>query len=1003
MLQSLRRCCEPAIRYPLHPDLPSVSAAAWRRYAEILSNQGTAARWWTIIALTASSRRQGERYEWEIQRRREAGTLPEGVRYAVIPDPEDQRAGSGGATIHALRMLGGARAAWWQGQRVLLIHSGGDSRRLPIYSISGKLFSALPVRTPWGGVSTVFDEWMALSTLWLERMDEGLLVGSGDVVLTFDASPLDWRRPGVSGVGMRQPAEVGTQHGVYVTGDGDRVYCFLQKPSIAEVRAAGGLLEDDQVALDTGLLRFCPESAARLASVEGSGTPVDLYEHITMALTGQWRAREHDAPLLGEVSRAVAGLPFWCAVVDGQFTHVGTTTLFRRIMTEETEFSQLYSAQQRLGVPETPGLRSAGVVIDSVLAGGELAAGSLAIECLLDVPVRAGRGSVLHGLEGISEPVEVPEDVVVHQGAAALPGGGRGTVIRAYGVGDDPKAPAATATWFGRPIFDELRDLGFEPDEVWPAGEARTLWNARLFPVTSIAEAWDCARWLLRLPSRFCLDRWRALTRVSLAESAQWADTSESTISRTRRAQANWRSIATALAMAGSDIRPMLAHAPGLAPLADVGRTLRDDARRLETSQPTLAASRYFQAGLFLGHAGLLDDSACARTSAFAMIERAVAGGIRGEARSATPERWSRESVTVSAPPRIDMGGGWSDTPPFCIDWGGAVLNIAVELNGEYPIETHMRIIAEPLIRCVSAEDGTVEEYRDNHAIARPAGPGDLFAIPRTALRMTHLFDGPAPLDSVLRRLGGGLEVRTRVNLPMGSGLGTSSILGASTVRAVAEMLGERLTEQWLSDRVMRLEQLMTTGGGWQDQAGGIFPGAKLVSSGPGLHQRLRVQPVAWSDERAREFEDRMVLYYTGIRRIAKNLLQTVVGNYLARETAAVEVLHSIKTLAAEMAFAMSEGDWQYLGQLLDRHWQLNQVLDPNTTNAPVNALLARVRPYVWGAKLAGAGGGGFLMLLARDPSAREALAAELARADGGGAICQWRIAREGMRVEARD
>ena len=245
-------------------DLKSISVLAWRRYAERIAGLGEAP-WWTVVAITASSRRQAARYEWEIQRRREQGKLPTDVRYIVVPDPDDRRAGSGGATIHALRVLGGDRPNWWDDQRVLLIHSGGDSRRLPLYSTSGKLFSALPVRTPWGGTSTVFDEWMALSTLWVRQLPTGLLVGSGDVVLTFDASGLDWTRPGVSGVAMRMPAAIGTQHGVYVSDDQGRVYAFLQKPSIEEVRDAGGMLENGQVALDNGLLRFCPESAERLA------------------------------------------------------------------------------------------------------------------------------------------------------------------------------------------------------------------------------------------------------------------------------------------------------------------------------------------------------------------------------------------------------------------------------------------------------------------------------------------------------------------------------------------------------------------------------------------------------------------------------------------------------------------------------------------------------------------------------------------------------------------
>jgi fucokinase len=251
--------------------------------------------------------------------------------------------------------------------------------------------------------------------------------------------------------------------------------------------------------------------------------------------------------------------------------------------------------------------------------------------------------------------------------------------------------------------------------------------------------------------------------------------------------------------------------------------------------------------------------------------------------------------------------------------------------------------------------------------------------------------------------MGGGLEIRTSVDLPMGSGLGTSSILAATVLRAVAEMMGVELSLDSLNEQVMRLEQMMTTGGGWQDQAGGIYPGAKLVVSGPGVRQKLRVEPVRWSAERQAEFAARLVLYYTGIRRIAKDLLREVVGRYLAREVATVQVLHSIKTLALEMSYAMQEGEWGHLGSLLDRHWQLNQVLDPHTTNAPINALLEEVRPYVAGAKLAGAGGGGFFILLARDEETALELRARLAARPGQGALYESRIAEEGWMVEREE
>ena len=116
----------------------------------------------------------------------------------------------------------------------------------------------------------------------------------GKSCFTFDASAVDFGRPGVTGVAMRQPADVGSQHGVYVTDDQGRVYAFLQKPSVGEIRAAGGLLlEYDNVAVDSGLLRFHPDVAAALTQIalQPHPTPaLDLYLHITMALTGQWKS-----------------------------------------------------------------------------------------------------------------------------------------------------------------------------------------------------------------------------------------------------------------------------------------------------------------------------------------------------------------------------------------------------------------------------------------------------------------------------------------------------------------------------------------------------------------------------------------------------------------------------------------------------------------------------------------------------------------------------------------
>jgi len=1000
---------------------PLASLATQARTAYVAQVTGdSAAAWWSAVILTASSERQAERYREEIQRRRREGKLPAKTRYLVAPDPGGRRIGSGGATLNALRWLArefgtqAARESWWLNQRVLVLHSGGDSRRLPQYSLLGKLFTPLPVTTAWGDVSTVFDETLALSSAWVERLPAGLVVASGDVILTFDAAQLDWTRPGVCGVAVRRPIEIGSQHGVYVLGGAGRVYAFLQKPSAAAARAAGAMLQADEVALDTGLLRFDPVLSARLTEIalgpetgSFSDAPlIDLYDHLTLILTGQFSPPPGSHPVLLALAQALRGAPFWCDLVEGEFTHVGATPLYRRLLSGQTGFLELYEAQQRLGSVAPAHLRSAGVVIDSVLAGGDIKPGAVVLECELEGPVQAARGAMLHGLTDIPGPIEVPEDIVVHQVPVVLPDGRRGTVIRVYGVHDDPKRRLDEdpgATWLNTPMKETLAGLGLEPDLVWPdvpAGE-RTLWNARLFPLSPAAEAWECARWMLGLGEDYDAARWRAAERLSLATSAEWTDTQALSDARTRRLQANWRATAVSLARSGADVRPLLAHAPGISALAQAGRAIEACARQLEASALTEAASHHYQASLFLAQAGLGEEAARARAAAFQCVQRAVEAGVRDLTLEVATQGWQHDAVSVSAPPRVDLGGGWSDTPPFCLDWGGTVLNIAVELAGDYPIRTVLRRLREPVIRCISEEHGELREFRSSAELLAPAGPGSPFSIPRVALRMFGLARPGCELADTLRALGGGLEIRTIVDLPMGSGLGASSILAATLLRALAVMLGIPLSDQALSDQVMRLEQLMTTGGGWQDQAGGIYPGAKLVFSGPGLRQRLQIEPLGWTESRQAEFSERFVLYYTGIRRVAKDLLAQVVGAYLARETAVVQVLHSIKTLAMEMACAMREGEWERLGELIDRHWGLNQILDPHTTNAPINALLEELRPLLAGAKLAGAGGGGFLLLLARSPAAAHELRRKLAAAPAPGQLYPYRIARRGLQVSA--
>ena len=252
-----------------------------------------------------------------------------------------------------------------------------------------------------------------------------------------------------------------------------------------------------------------------------------------------------------------------------------------------------------------------------------------------------------------------------------------------------------------------------------------------------------------------------------------------------RRSKAGeWRITALALVESGADIRPLLANAPGTAILAEVGEALNLRGEDLQVASPSESASRHYVASLFLNQAGLAHEANEAQARAYRLIGRAVAPG--GHASQQTSP-WQYESVTVEAPARIDIGGGWSDTPPFCLDWGGTVLNIAILPEGRCPIQTTVRRLAEPLIRCVSIETGLTVEYRTSEDLLPPYSPGDEFSIVRAALHMTGL------LARSLKHAEGGIEIRTAVRLPIGSGLGTSSILAATVLRALSRNDGRRV------------------------------------------------------------------------------------------------------------------------------------------------------------------------------------------------------------------
>ena len=330
-------------------------------------------------------------------------------------------------------------------------------------------------------------------------------------------------------------------------------------------------------------------------------------------------------------------------------------------------------------------------------------------------------------------------------------------------------------------------------------------------------------------------------------------------------------------------------------------------------------------------------------------------------------------AVTVHLPVRVDLAGGWTDTPPISLEKGGAVLNVALLLNGRYPISVTARWIAEPVIRLKSVDQRKEAAFHDIESLKTPIHLNDPLALHRTVLKALGLLEVSNNTINIRGATdsSSGLELISHCDVPMGSGLGTSSILAGGLVKALWQLMGVQWTDEDLFNQVLAVEQMLTSGGGWQDQVGGIVPGWKLTTTEPGMPQRFSVEQIILAPDTLQVLEEQLLLVYTGQQRVAKNILEQVVADWLSRREEMVATLTQLRSDAYLMRDALVAGDIEQFGRLLTCYWEGKKILNPDTTNPTIDAMLDPVSDLCSGHGIAGAGGGGFLVLLAKDLTSR--------------------------------
>ena len=224
------------------------------------------------------------------------------------------------------------------------------------------------------------------------------------------------------------------------------------------------------------------------------------------------------------------------------------------------------------------------------------------------------------------------------------------------------------------------------------------------------------------------------------------------------------------------------------------------------------------------------------------------------------------------------------------------------------------------------------------------------------------------------------LEVVATSVLPHGSGLGTSSILAGCILASIGKCIGMGNVSSPLSDgkyiydivdSVLNVEQYLTTGGGFQDQVNGLFGGMKVSSSVPNVHpMKIAVETLPMSNEFQKELNNHFYLVYTGTTRLAKNLLKQVLYRWSKHTPEIMETIQGLLNGATKCRDAILANDLTGIGKCVSEYWTHKKIMaGPNSGVEPpiVTKVLQSLyeNELICGASLCGAGGGGFMVLIA--------------------------------------
>lgn len=985
---------------------------AWSEYERQIKNRRAII--WDYVVLTASNEEQASIYRSEIEYRLRLKQLPTRTKYLVLPDPDGKRVGSGGATLNVLKAIAEREQKdetnFFKGLRVLVIHSGGDSKRIPQYSTCGKLFSPVPRVLPNGQASTLFDEFMVTTSMIPGRMQEGMLVMSGDVLLLFNALQIDTQFNGAAAISIKEDVDTGKNHGVFLGDEKENVKKFLHKQTVETLTELGAVNRQHQVDLDTGAIlmdRYMLKSLYSLISTDNKIDEAKFDEFVNekarisfygdflypLAADSTLEDYKKEAPE-GDMCEELISCreKIWEVLKDYQlkliclspaeFIHFGTSRELRKLVTETVDDYTFLGWEHVVCANVRQEEVNYALHNAFVQKGVQIGKGAYVENAYLAKGVVVEEQAIVSGLQ-------VPENCIlrknaVYHGLKLLNGK---FAVRVYGVDDNPKGTLEKDDRFLHTTLQKfMSTYGLAVEDIWSDAD-HSLWKANIYPeCDTIKECMDYAELLMQMTSvsvcaadenvatadgksglcQEMLTKWKKAKKTSLYSSFNQADGS---------AIIPWRENLEDQIRVSKFVQAMMNKVPVQEALEVFGGNMRKTEQKLLLERMD-RASFSEKIRIYYGMAQAAKkmqgefeetDEENFMQACFNQIQTEISVLVDKKLENGKKHKIQKAEVNVQLPVRVNWGGGWTDTPPHCQEHGGVVLNAAISLKGNLPIQVSIRKLDELVVELESQDIGAHGVFTQMDEVNDCGNPYDKFALHKAALIACGVIrkNDTRDLQEVLQELGGGIYLSTQViNVPKGSGLGTSSILAGACVKGLFEFFGEEVEDAILYDVVLSMEQLMSTGGGWQDQVGGLTSGIKMVSTVPGIDQVIKVEPVALKEETLKELQERFALIYTGQRRLARNLLRDVVGGYIGNRKESLDALHRMKRIAVLMQFELEQGNIDAFADLLNQHWELSIQLDKGSTNTCIQQIFMACEDLIDGKFISGAGGGGFLQVI---------------------------------------